>query len=100
MQFTIRRLLILVTIVMAAVGTVSAQYGRFNNARGLVNRTQKDLRRAERFTPAREKEKERYYNAQRHLSEFDRKLSENRFDKDKLDEAIDDVKNVVENNTL
>jgi hypothetical protein len=61
---------------------------------------QNDLRRAERFTPPNGKEKERYFNAQHHLSQFDRELERGRFDKDKLDEAIDDVKNVVENNTL
>lgn len=36
----------------------------------------------------------------RHLSEFDRKMSRGRFDKDVLDTAIDDVNNVVKNNTL
>jgi CCR4-NOT transcriptional regulation complex NOT5 subunit len=78
---------------------VSAQ-GRYGPARGLVDRVQRNLRRAEHFTPPNEKEKERYHNAQHHLSEFDRRLSEGKFDKDKLDEGIDDVKNVVENNTL
>ena len=34
------------------------------------------------------------------MSQFDRELSRNRFDKDKLDSAIDDVNNVVERNTL
>jgi hypothetical protein len=34
------------------------------------------------------------------LSEFDRELRAGRFDKDKLDTAIDDLKNVVKNNTL
>jgi hypothetical protein len=46
------------------------------------------------------KERERYDNAMKHLSEFDRDLSRNKFDKGKLDEAIEDVKNVVEHNTL
>ena len=91
--------LVLGTLLIAATAMVSAQ-GRYGTARGLVDRVQRNLRRAEHFTPPSEKEKERYHNAQHHLSEFDRKLSEGRFDKDKLDEAIDDVKNVVENNTL
>ena len=42
----------------------------------------------------------RYENAQRHLSDFDREMTKGHFDKDKLDTAIDDVKNVVEHNTL
>ena len=99
MQPTFRWSLVVGTLLIAATAVVYAQ-GRFGTARGLVDRVQRNLRRAEHFTPPNEKEKERYHNAQHHLSEFDRKLSEGKFDKDKLDEAIDDVKNVVENNTL
>ncbi len=76
------------------------QEGLYTNARSLVGRVQDDLRRAARLARKGGKERERYDNAQRHLSEFDRQLSKNKFDKDKLDTAIDDVKNVVENNTL
>jgi hypothetical protein len=72
----------------------------YDRARSLVGRVQNDLHRAERFSRPDGKERERFDNAQRHLSQFDAKLSRNEFDKDKLDEAIDDVKNVVENNTL
>jgi len=35
-----------------------------------------------------------------HLSEFDRELRRGHWDKSKLDDAIDDLKNVVKNNTL
>jgi hypothetical protein len=99
MQPTSRWGLVLATLLIAAAAMVSAQ-GRYGTARGLVDRVQRNLRRAEHFTPPNEKEKERYHNAQHHLSEFDRRLSEGKFDKDKLDEAVDDVKNVVENNAL
>ncbi len=75
----------------------SSSYGR---AREMVGRVMRDLNRAERFSRPEGREKERFDNAQRHLSQFDRKLTRGDFDKDKLDEAIDDVKNVVENNTL
>jgi hypothetical protein len=85
---------------LALVALAAYAQGRYAQARGLVYRVQENLRQAEQFTPPADKEKERYHNAQHHLSEFDRKLSEGRFDKDKLDEAIDDVKNVVEHNTL
>lgn len=90
---------IFATLLLAMAAPSYAQ-GRYGTARGLVERVQRNLRRAENFTPPNEKERERYHNAQRHLSEFDRKLSEGQFDKDKLDEVIDDVKNVVEHNTL
>src|ERR1700733_3667662 len=46
------------------------------------------------------KEISRYENAEKHLSNFDRELTKDHFDKGKLDNAIDDVKNVVEHNTL
>ena len=95
----ISRRALLVTLLMAVTAAAYAQ-GRDGTARGLVDRVQKNLRRAESFTRTSGKEKERYHNAQHHLSQFDRKLSQGRFDKDKLDEAIDDVKNVVEHNTL
>jgi hypothetical protein len=94
-----RRGALFATLLIAVTAVVYAQ-GRYGTARGLVDRVQKNLRRAEHFAPPSGKERERYHNAQHHLSQFDRKLSQGRFDKDKLDEAIDDVKNVVENNTL
>jgi hypothetical protein len=77
-----------------------AQDSPYGNARSLVDRVQSDLRHASHMVRDRAKERERYDNAQHHLSEFDRELARNKFDKDKLDSAIDDVKNVVENNTL
>ncbi len=100
MQAITRRRFALATLLMAAVTIAYSQDGRYGNARNLVSRVQNDLRRAERFSPPNGKEKERYFNAQHHLSQFDKDLARGRFDKDKLDEAIDDVKNVVENNTL
>jgi hypothetical protein len=69
-------------------------------ARDIVDRVQRDLQRAAEFTRNKEKERERYHNAQVHLSEFDRELRRGHWDKGKLDEAIDDLKNVVKNNTL
>ena len=81
----------------ASVGAFAQDYGR---ARDLVTRVQEDLQRAADFTGNKEKERERYQNVQHHLSEFDRELRKGHFDKDKLDTAIDDLKNVVQNNTL
>lgn len=100
MLATTRRTLAVIALLVAAGSIAYSQDGRYGNARSLVARVQNDLRRAEHFTPPNGKEKERYFNAQHHLSQFDRELARGRFDKDKLDEAIDDVKNVVENNTL
>jgi hypothetical protein len=74
--------------------------GPYARARDMVGRVLRDLERAERATRAEGRERERFQNAQRHLSEFDARLSQGDFDKDKLDVAIDDVKNVVRHNTL
>jgi len=72
----------------------------YSRARDLVTRVEDDLQRAADFTRNREKERERYQNAQHHLSEFDRDLRKGHWDQGKLDDAIDDLKNVVKNNTL
>ena len=72
----------------------------FDRARDLVARVQDDLRRAEDFTRNNEKERVRYENVQHHLSEFDRDLRHDHFDKGKLDDSINNLKDVVRNNTL
>ena len=72
----------------------------FDRARDLVGRVQNDLARAEDFTRNNEKERVRYENVQHHLSEFDRDLRRDHFDKGKLDDTIDNLKEVVKKNTL
>ncbi len=72
----------------------------FDRARDLVERVQNYLARAEDFTRNNEKERVRYENVQHHLSEFDRDLRHDHFDKGKLDDAINNLKDVVRNNTL
>lgn len=76
------------------------QAQEFDRARDLVSRIQNDLQRAEDFTRNNQKERVRYENVQHHLSEFDRDLRRDHFDKGKLDAAIDNLKDVVKNNTL
>lgn len=76
------------------------QAADFDRARDLVSRVQTDLQRAADFTRTNEKERNRYENVQHHLSEFDRELRRDHFDKGKLDGAIDNLKDVVKNNTL
>ena len=88
----------LVFLLCGASWMLQAQ--NFDRARDLVTRVQDDLQRATDFTRNNEKERVRYENVQHHLSEFDRDLRHDHFDKGKLDAAIDDLKNVVKNNTL
>ena len=73
------------------------EYGR---ARDLVGRVQDDLRRAADFTATKPKERDRYREVQRKLSEFDRDLSHGHFDKGKLDGSIDELREVMKGNTL
>jgi hypothetical protein len=76
------------------------QGANLDHARDLVARVQDDLQRAADFTRNNEKERSRYENVQHHLSEFDRELRRDHFDKGKLDDSIDNLKDVVRNNTL
>ena len=74
--------------------------GRDNEPRAVVARVQDHLMRAERTTRARDRERDRYENARKHLADFDQSLSRRQFDKGRLDTSIDDVKNVVDGNPL
>jgi hypothetical protein len=82
-------------------GTAMLVFGQeYGRARDVVARVQDDLRRAADFTATKEKERDRYRDVQRKLSEFDRDLSRGHFDKGKLDGAIDELKEVIKDNTL
>jgi hypothetical protein len=82
-------------------GTAMLVFGQeYGRARDIVARVQDDLRRAADFTATKEKERDRYRDVQRKLSEFDRDLSRGHFDKGKLDGAIDELKEVIKDNTL
>src|SRR6185295_1605806 len=72
----------------------------WNTARGLVERSQRDLQSIKAAESMKGDERERYQNAMKHLSEFDQKLVHSHYDKDKLDESIEDINNVCKNNTL
>jgi len=73
---------------------------QYEAARNLVQRVQDDLQRVRKLDPPKEKERERLDKALKRLSDFDRDLNKNKFDKGRLDSAIDEIKDVVENNTL
>ncbi len=79
-----------------------SRYGgdRYGDIRGLIDRTQADLHAASRSGRNRGDDRSRYENAQRHLSTFDRHITKGHFDKGQLDDAISDVKNILDKNTL
>jgi hypothetical protein len=85
------------TIAGAGLLLFGQEYGR---ARDLVAHVQEDLQRAADFTRNKDKERDRYHDVQHHLSEFDRELRAGKFDKGKLDDAINNLKDVVKENTL
>ena len=96
-----RKMWVVKTVLLCTLsGGWMLQAVDYDHARDLVSRVQNDLQKAADFTRNNGKERERYENVQHHLSEFDRELRRDHFDKDKLDTAIDDLKNVVKNNSL
>ena len=86
--------------VVAAGTGMLLQGQEYTRARDVVAKVQEDLQRAADFTRNNDKERDRYHEVQHRLSDFDRELTRGKFDKGKLDQAIDDLKDVVNNNTL
>ncbi len=77
------------------------QYDRgFSQVRGLVDRTQSDLRQAEGMEREKHDQIKRFDEAQQHLSEFDRKLTKGHFDKGRLNSAISAIQKILDKNTL
>jgi hypothetical protein len=72
----------------------------YSDLRGLVDRTQEDLRVAASLEHQKEDQRERVQHAQGHLSTFDRHLVKGNFDKGELDKAIDNIKGILDHNVL
>jgi hypothetical protein len=106
MKGTAKRTMISLAGLICLVVAGFAQSAPFPEARDLIQRVQEDMRRSADFarqTPAIHKDRkqiERWDNAQRKMSDFDRNLSKGKYDKGELDGAINDLKNVVDHNTL
>jgi hypothetical protein len=83
-----------------AIPAQEAGYRIQERERSLIDRTQDDLRKAADFERHNGKETSRYEHAQTHLSDFDRELTRGHFDKGRLDDAIGDMKDVMDHNTL
>ena len=72
----------------------------YTSLRGLIDRTQNDLRAASEMEHGNEKQHHRYRDAQEHLSNFDRHLVKGKFDKGELNHSIDSIKDILDHNTL
>lgn len=75
-------------------------FGQERHEERLFATIQADIRHTEGYTRMKGKERERVDNVLRHLSDFDSQYQRGKFDKGKLDEAIDDLKNLAENNAM
>jgi hypothetical protein len=77
-----------------------AQDGAYPDARQLVQHVQEDLRHVMHEDARNHKQADHCEEALKHLSDFDKGLANNRFDKGRLDAAIDHVKQVLDDNTI
>jgi hypothetical protein len=72
----------------------------YGHLRGLVDRTQSDLRAALALEPEGPKQHERYRDGQKALSDFDRHLAKGHFDRGEVDRCVDRLKSILDHNTL
>ncbi len=84
----------------AGTGWFQGYPAPYMDMRGLVDRTQTDLREAAEFEHGNDKQRGRYHDAQGHLSTFDRHLTKGRFDKGELDKSIGSVQGILDHNVL
>ena len=101
MQSILRRMLFgVVAVGLISAWSIKAQEGSYPDARQLVQRVQEDLRHVGEEDARNHKQADHVEGALKHLSDFDRGLSNNKFDKDRLNAAIDHMKKVLNDNTL
>lgn len=94
-----RARLFVIVLLCALWQQTQAHAQGYGGHRSIIARTLGDLHRASRFARGG-RERERIENATRHLRELDRDLRRGRYDRGRLDEAVDDVHNVERNNNL
>jgi succinate dehydrogenase/fumarate reductase flavoprotein subunit len=101
MKLIVRRMLFGVPAVLflGACGAW-AQGGAYPDARQLVQHVQEDLRRIMQEDARNHKQADHCEDALKHLSDLDKGLANNRFDKDRLDAAVDHMKKVLDDNTI
>ena len=102
-------LLLSLGLTISAAGTVQAAQAAayfqdypapYMNLRGLVDRAQSDLREAAELEHGNNKQRDRFHDAQEHLSDFDRHLTRGRFDKGELERSIHNVQSILDHNVL
>jgi hypothetical protein len=95
---------LLCSALFSFVGTAdivcAQEYRYFPEHRPPLDATIHDLEAIAAHNTYSGKERQRYDNALRHVSQFARRFQEGRFDKDKLDDAIGDVQHVIDKNPM
>jgi hypothetical protein len=81
----------------AQTPAVFAQGDEYSEARNLVQRVQDDLHT---LHPNGNKDRDRINDALKHLSDLDRKFTKDKFSKGPLSDAIGNVKDILDHNTL
>lgn len=101
MESILRRMLpgVAAVLLLGACGA-RAQDGAYADARQLVQHIQEDVRQVMHEDARNHKQADHCEGALKQLSDFDRGLANNRFDKDRLDAAIDHLKKIVDDNTI
>lgn len=90
----------------AAADGVWQRYGNpdYGNSadplRSVINQTQNDLRYASDLEKQKGDHHERYQDAQGHLSSFDRKLTQGKFDKGEWKKSIQKLREILDKNVL
>jgi hypothetical protein len=74
--------------------------GNWDRAHQIANRTMEDLRHIERRESFAGEDRDRYTRALRALGDFDHSVAEGRFDKGRLDDAIEQVDHVTRSRML
>lgn len=112
MKLSFKRSLLAVSLSLglALAGAVSSraagagwhqQYpAPYGDLRGLIDRTQTDLRAAGDLEHGSDKQRERYNKTQGHLSSFDKHLTKGHFDKSELNKSIDGIQEILDHNVL
>ena len=94
------QVLALAAVAAGSLGLAQGPETPWQRTRDLIGQTQSDLRQSRAESTTEHKERDRYKNAERHLSPFDSHLVKRHFDKGELDSAIGAVQSVLDHNTL
>ncbi len=86
-------------IAALACGLLHAADSEYRSLRNLVDKTQSDLQAASDLAHGN-KQNDRYHKAQDRLSRLDRSLSHNKYNKGAMNDSIDELKSILDHNTL